>query len=112
MADAINVRQPINPGGNMKKIIIILIFLSSAQYVMAALAPQYQNKRDMDVMVAYLKEHPKLDSSVKTIDLPGYTIFFNNGCKAVFGRKSTEKPFGWVGPADPLEFKKLKCPAK
>jgi hypothetical protein len=93
----------------MKRIIFLSIFLVIVQYAFAALPPRYQNIKDLDVMVDYIKEHPEVASTLKSIDFLEYTIYFGNGCKAVFGRKLTEKPPGWTGPADPLEFKESNC---
>ena len=94
----------------MKRIIFLSIILVIVQYAFAALPPRYQNIKDLDVMVDYIKEHPEVASTLKSIDFLEYTIYFGNGCKVVFGRKLTTKPTGWVGPADPLEFKKSNCP--
>lgn len=96
----------------MKKIILLSIFLLIAQYSVAALPPRYQNIKDLDVMVDYIKEHPEIASSLKSIDISNYTIYYGNNCKAIFGRKSTSKQPGWVGPADPLVLKKKSCDAK
>lgn len=96
----------------MKKIIVLLIILSFVQYAIAALPPRDQNINDLDVMVDYIKGHPEISSTLESIDFSEYTIYFDNGCKAVFGRKSTVKPSGWVGPSDPLEFKKSHCPVE
>lgn len=79
------------------------------QYVIGALPPRYQNIKDLDVMVNYIKEHPEITSSLKSIDFFEHTIYFGNNCKTVFGRISTEKPSGWTGPADPLQFIKSNC---
>lgn len=76
----------------------------------AALPPQYQNAKDLDAMVAYVKQRPRVMSSLKSLDLQNYTVQFGNNCQIVFGRASTPKPPGWAGPADPLEFKSSTCP--
>lgn len=94
----------------MKRILFLSLFIVMIQPSFAALPPQYQNGKDLDVMVDYIKEHPEVASTLKSIDLSKYTIYFGDGCEAVFGRKSTIKLPGWVGPADPLEFKELNCP--
>lgn len=109
-ATAVNVSLSIKREVNMKKIIFVLIILLFAQYAIAALPPRYQNIKDLDVMVEYIKENPEMASTLKAIDFSEYTIFYGNGCKAVFGRESTVKPSGWVGPAAPLEFKRSTCP--
>lgn len=93
----------------MKRIIFLSIILITAQYAIAALPPRYQNIIDLDVMVDYIKKHPEVASTLESIDFSEYTIYFGNGCKAVFRRKSPIKPPGWVGPAGPLEFKKSSC---
>ena len=93
----------------MNRIVFLLIVIVSIQTAMAALPPRYQNMKDLDVMVEYIKEHPTIASTLKSIDLQKYTVYFGNGCKAVFGRKTTIKPREWVGPADPLEFKYSNC---
>ena len=93
----------------MMRIIFLSIILLISQYAIAALPPQSQNINDLDVMVEYIKDHPEIASSLKSINLSEYTIYFDHDCKAVFGRKSTVKPSGWVGPADPLEFKRSSC---
>lgn len=76
----------------------------------AALPPQYQNAKDLDVMVTFVHQRPRVMSSLRSIDFQSYTIHFGKDCQAVFGRASTPKPPGWAGPADPLEFKSSTCP--
>ena len=46
---------------------------------------------------------------LKKIDFEYKIVYFENDCSAVFARKYKQKPKGWVGPADPLEFKKSNC---
>ncbi len=75
----------------------------------AALPPEYQNEKDLKVMIDFTLKHSKVISNLKKIDLESKTIFFDADCYAVFGRKHSKKPEGWVGPADPLEFKKSNC---
>lgn len=86
---------------------LVLLFLSQTAY--AALPPRYQNMRDLDLMVNFISEHKLILSTLKSIDFENYTIHYKNGCRAIFGRKETPKPPGWVGPADPLEFKRSTC---
>jgi hypothetical protein len=94
----------------MKRMILLSIILLFAQSAMAALPPRYQNIKDLDVMVEYIKGHPEIAATLKAVDFSEHTIFYGNGCKAVFDRKSAVKPSGWVGPAAPLEFKRSTCP--
>ena len=96
----------------MKKIVFVSILFGVVQSALAALPPQYQNTKDLDVMVGYIESHPEVASTLESIDFLKYTVNFGDGCKAVFGRKATTKPPGWVGPADPLEFKESTCSQK
>ncbi|MBS0457248.1 MAG: hypothetical protein JSS44_07975 [Proteobacteria bacterium] len=75
----------------------------------AALPPQYQNAKDLDVMVGYLKAHEAVMATFTSIDLQHFVIHFGADCQIVFGRAYKPKPAGWVGPADPLEFKRSTC---
>lgn len=76
----------------------------------AALPPRYQNMKDLDFMVEYVRQHPEVAAGLRSIDLGELTIHYGHDCKAVFGREATPKPQGWVGPADPLELKSSGCP--
>ena len=93
----------------MRKIILALIVLCIAFPVHAALAPEYQNPKDLEVMVRFIKEHPRVLSSLQSIDFKNYTVNFAPYCKAEFGRKEIFRPSGWVGSAAPLEFKESNC---
>ncbi len=92
----------------MKRIISLLIALFTVNYALAALPPQYQNVNDLDVMVDYIKKHPEVASTLKSIELIEYTIYYGDGCKVVFNRKPSTKP----GPAAPLEFRESNCVIK
>ena len=45
-----------------------------AQPVFAALPPQYQNAKDLDVMVEYVKAHPAVAAAIRSIDMQNYVI--------------------------------------
>ena len=94
----------------MKKFIFLFIILLFIQPAAAVLPPQYQNMNDLDAMVDFIKAHPQVAATLRSIDLEEYTIHFGEGCTAEFGRKTTQHPLGWVGPANPLEFQKSNCP--
>ena len=87
---------------------VIVSFLGF-QMLFAALPPQVQNEKDLAVMVAYAKSHPKVMATLRTIDLEAKVIRFGAGCKAIFHRKESLKPKMMVGPAEPLEFKRSTC---
>ena len=76
----------------------------------AALPPKFQNEKDLDVMLSYVKTHPDVLSSLQAIDLGILTIYYGDGCSAEFTRKVVDRPAGWVGPAEPLVLKKNFCP--
>lgn len=97
----------------MKTLFLLLSgYLLSVAPANAALPPQYQNAKDLDVMVDFLKGHELVMGSLQSIDIAHYVIHFGNGCQAVFGRAFKFHPNGWVGPADPLEFKRSTCPVQ
>jgi hypothetical protein len=77
--------------------------------VNAALPPQFQNANDLDVMVAFIKKHPRVASTLKSIDLHHYIIRFDTDCKAEFKRQKIARPPGWVGPAAPLVLSRSNC---
>lgn len=91
----------------MKK--TVLISLLSAVTLFADLPPQHQNIKDLDVMVEFVKTHPKVAATIRKISVVDRKVYFGAGCKAVFVRKSSAHPAGWVGPAEPLVFKRSTC---
>jgi len=93
----------------MKIVVSLLTILSVIEIANAALPPQYQNMKDLDVMVGYVRKHPSISAQLKSINLRERAIYYGNNCKALFGRKSSTKPPGWVGPAEDLEFKSSNC---
>ena len=76
----------------------------------AALPPQYQNRRDLEVMIDFIRMHPRVESDLNAIDLDAYTLRYGRDCIARFVREASPKPPGWVGPADPLVFDSATCP--
>jgi hypothetical protein len=76
----------------------------------AALPPQYQNRRDLEVMLDFIQTHPRVEAGLNAIDLDDYTVRFGRDCIARFVRETSPKPPGWVGPADPLVFDSATCP--
>ena len=94
----------------MNKRIMCLLTMVVVEPAQSALPPQYQNIKDLDVMVHFVKAHAMVAESLRRIDLDGHVILFGNDCKAQFGRKHVERPAGWAGPAEPLEFVKSNCP--
>jgi hypothetical protein len=85
---------------------LVLAIFNPAQ---AALAPQYQNANDLDAMVAFVKQHPRVASTLKSIELQSYIVRFGDDCWAEFGRQKVDAPPGWVGPAAPLVLVRSNC---
>ena len=92
----------------MKKTIMLLTL--STVIASAALPPRYQNDKDKSVMMAFVKKHPIIESSFSHISVANQTVYFGEGCEAVFKRKASFHLTGWVGPAEPLSFKNSTCP--
>lgn len=82
------------------------------QSVSAALPPKYQNIKDLEVLVEFIKAHDMISSALKSIDLVNHTIIYRDGCVAKFDREKDKNPEGWVGPASGLKFKASNCPIK
>ncbi|WP_028862569.1 hypothetical protein [Psychromonas aquimarina] len=93
----------------MKRISVLLFVFLWSTNSPAALPPKYQNANDLDVIVGFIKKHEKVITTLKSIDFEKFTVYFAEDCKAVFARKEIYRPSGWVGPADPLEFKFSTC---
>ena len=86
----------------------LILGLVLMQPAFSALAPQYQNADDLDVMVEYVKQHSAVAAAIKSIDMRGYVIHFGEACTVQFARaaSSGNRP----GPAARLEFKSANCP--
>jgi hypothetical protein len=93
----------------MKIAVLFSLIFAGVGIASAALPPQYQNMKDLDVIVDYIREHPEVAAGLRSIDLGALTVYYSHNCQAVFGRKAIAKPPAWVGPADPLELKSSRC---
>ena len=95
------------------KNILTLIMLLLPQLANAALAPDIQDKKDLKVMKNFVKSHSIVETSLKSIDLRTYTIYFADDCEVKFTRVKNytdeEAARGWVGPAGPLVFDSSTC---
>jgi len=94
----------------MKPKLLLFLLILASEVTYAALPPKYQKMRDLDVIVEFVKQHERILSTLESINIQNYTVHYGNGCVASFERKDIPKPEGWVGPADPLVFKKSTCP--
>jgi hypothetical protein len=75
----------------------------------AALPPRYQNIKDLNVMISYIRSNPKVLATLQSIDFANRVIYYGYNCKARFRRKVISRPDGWVGPAAPLQFASQTC---
>jgi hypothetical protein len=96
----------------MKPFTLLLLGAVLTSSASAALAPQYQNAKDLDVMLAFIKQHPKVMSTLISIDFRQRTVTFGEDCVAKFARAQKPTPPGFVGPAAPLEFSSSNCPTE
>lgn len=76
----------------------------------AALPPQFQNLKDLDAMVTFVRLHPKVAGSLTSIDVQNHVVLFGQDCRAEFARQQQTHPPGWAGPLAPLEFLGATCP--
>lgn len=76
----------------------------------AALPPQVQDAKDLQVMEDFVQSHKKVSSTFKRINIYSKEVHFGKDCVATFARKFSFHLPGWVGPASDLEFKSTTCP--
>ena len=69
----------------MIKFTTALFTLLAAAESFAALAPEYQNKRDFDVMLAFIQSHERVISTLKSVDFENTVVYFDEDCIATFG---------------------------
>lgn len=92
----------------MIKTIGAFVLLTWTQLTCAALPPDYQNMRDIDVMVSFVKERPRVLATLKSIDFNNRIVHFGNDCQIKFGRKPMRRPLSTDAP-EPLEFSNSTC---
>ncbi len=95
----------------MKKALTVMV-LTGSQLGTAALPPRYQNERDLDAMVSWIKSNERVLTTLNSIDFRGCTVRYADDCKAVFHRRQVVHPAGWAGPAEPLKFSYSTCGGK
>ncbi len=91
----------------MKTTCSTLLLALTCGPTLAALAPLYQNPKDLAVMLAFVQQHPQVMQSLRSIDLENQVVHFGDGCKAQFGRAAAP---AMPGPAPALVFKSASCP--
>ena len=59
-----------------------------------ALPPHFQNMKDLEVMVRFIEEHPKVASQLKSIDFKAKRIYFDDEGIVDFGRERIKRERG------------------
>ncbi|MGH1372739.1 MAG: hypothetical protein ACRBBW_11920 [Cellvibrionaceae bacterium] len=75
----------------------------------AALAPSVVTIRDLDVLVAFVKQHQKVADTLEMIDMRTHSILFDGDCLASFERPTSWNPMSRPGPQAEIEFKDATC---
>lgn len=91
---------------------VVLYLSAHGSGASAALPPPYQNVKDLDAMVEWIRLHPRVAGTLRSIDLRQKVIHFGADCRAQFGRQPVDRPPGWVGPQAPLVFTRSSCPVE
>ena len=87
---------------------VFCLFILLSTSAQAALPPLYQNNKDFDVMVDWVRAHPQVMESLRRIDFETYTVHFGRDCEAIFTREPQKDAV--PGPAPPLRFDNATCP--
>ena len=85
---------------------MLCCFMSASQ---AAIPSDFQNEKDLGEIVSYIKSNHEVLSSLSVIDLAELAVYYGDNCRVQFARKTVEREAGWVGPAEPIEFKAKEC---
>ena len=76
----------------------------------SALSPTSVNLRDLNSLVNFIEQHPKVADTLQRIDFSRYTIVFDDGCEAYFVRGKTSLwSKSMPGPQPGIVFKKSTC---
>jgi hypothetical protein len=72
----------------MKPKVRLSIYLPSliAALTLPSMAPQYQNAKDLDFIVAYIRQHAAVVSTLRLIDMQNYSVHFGAQCIVQFQR--------------------------
>ncbi|HRE13381.1 MAG TPA: hypothetical protein PLD37_04210 [Usitatibacteraceae bacterium] len=95
----------------MRPIAAVALFAAvAAMPAPAALPPQVQNLKDLDVLVAFARRHARVAAGLKSIDVRAYVVHYGENCRAEFARPVVERPPGWAGPQPQLVYVSSNCP--
>lgn len=96
------------PGTSTATAMAALLLCGAAS---AAMAPQYRNLDDLEVMLGFLRAHAHVAATVVGLDVSASVIHFGKGCRVVFGREPPDasKP-PMPGASARLAFRSATCP--
>ncbi|RCU51929.1 hypothetical protein DU002_05550 [Corallincola holothuriorum] len=87
-----------------------LLCLIYSSVSLAMMAPKYQVAEDLRVMTDFIAAHPKVAETLESIDYKARTIYFSDGCKAVFEvPESSVVSLLFSEPPPQLTFKSSNC---
>lgn len=99
----------------IKNTLIVAVIALCSMPALAALPPQFQNLKDLNVMVNFAKQHEAIMNDLRNIDILSKTVTYGyydgkktRDCTASFTRKPVT--YKGVGPAGELVFDKSDCP--
>ena len=89
--------------------ILCLLLCCFTGVTQSALPPDFQNEKDLADIIAYIKSNHEVLSDLRVIDLAELAVYYGDSCRIQFARKVVKREAGWVGPAEPIEFKAKDC---
>jgi hypothetical protein len=92
----------------MRTILAAAAMAMASPMAIAALAPIYQNDKDLTLLVDFVRSHPVVLQSLRSIDLERRQIHFSANCVARFERP--RNPTMMPGPAPALRYIGSTCP--
>ena len=92
----------------MRSTAVVLAIALSPVAGFAALPPVYQNDKDLTVLVDFVRSHPLVLESLRSIDLQQRLVRYNVNCVARFNRPPNQQAM--PGPASALRYVGSNCP--
>jgi hypothetical protein len=93
---------------SMRAVLAALAMAISPLSAPAALSPVFQNERDLNVMVDFVRSHPFVLESLRSVDLEQRVIRYGDACKAQFDRPRSTITMPGASPS--LQFIGSNCP--
>lgn len=70
----------------MATALFISVLIISASQALAALSPSSAKLRDLNTMIRFIEQHPKVAGTLHSIDFLNTRIIFDDSCEAFFVR--------------------------